>query len=225
MTTILPAKLWDEPDLRRALAAREMPPVYRSLRERGLTIHQIAEMTSQSRSEVSEILQGRQVIAMDVITRIGDGLGVPRSYLGLAYDTPREPVTEEERRRFLAHAAEVTMGSDVVDRPDSAVRRRISAGLAYVIEDVDRVLRGRSRASRRAVSPVPRRAIGWAMRTLPSTERQRYLDEFLSELDELAQSTRPLRAQLRYTIRLLWRVPVLRFALREPDSRAKRIRR
>ena len=43
-------------------------------------------MTGQSQSEVSEILKGRQVMAYDVLTRIADGLGVPRGYMGLAYD-------------------------------------------------------------------------------------------------------------------------------------------
>ncbi|GAA3431702.1 helix-turn-helix domain-containing protein [Kutzneria kofuensis] len=47
---------------------------------------QIAALTGQSQSEVSEILKGRQVMAYDVLARIADGLGVPRGYMGLAYD-------------------------------------------------------------------------------------------------------------------------------------------
>jgi hypothetical protein len=76
---------------------------------------------------VSEILKGRQVIAYDVLARIADGLGIPRGYMGLAYDgatqmrvaasAASDPQAEEDesvkRRKFLSHAAAVTMGAAV----------------------------------------------------------------------------------------------------------------
>jgi transcriptional regulator with XRE-family HTH domain len=112
--------------MRAALSKREISTVYRLLRQHGVSQRQIAAMTGQSQSEVSEILKGRQVMAYDVLTRISDGLGVPRGYMGLAYDevtairvvgaADGQQAEEDEsvkRRRFLAHAAQVTMGAAV----------------------------------------------------------------------------------------------------------------
>lgn len=118
---------WEDPEMRSALAAREVSSVYRLLRRTGVSQRQIAAMTGQSQSEVSEILKGRQVMAYDVLARIADGLGVPRGYMGLAYDevtavrvaVSREAADSEEseevkRREFLAHAAAVTVGANVL---------------------------------------------------------------------------------------------------------------
>ncbi|MPZ00357.1 MAG: tetratricopeptide repeat protein [Actinophytocola sp.] len=114
--------------MREALAARRVSSVYRLLRVHGISQRQIAAMTGQSQSEVSEILKGRQVMAYDVLARIADGLRIPRGYMGLAYDEATqvkvvaagsdgaEQAEEDEavkRRRFLAHAAQVTMGATV----------------------------------------------------------------------------------------------------------------
>ena len=111
---------WEDSEMRSALAAREVSTIYKLLRRRGVSQRQIAAMTGQSQSEVSEILKGRQVMAYDVLVRIADGLGVPRGYMGLAYDevtaarvaaTREAPEAEEsedvKRRKFLAHAAAV----------------------------------------------------------------------------------------------------------------------
>lgn len=134
----IPAAVWDTRDMRDALAERDVSSMYRLLRREGVSQRQIAAQTGQSQSEVSEILKGRQVIAYDVLARIADGLGVPRGYMGLAYDEQTEvavatveedPQPDEDeavkRRRFLAHAAAVTMGAatmssdlDLVARPD-----------------------------------------------------------------------------------------------------------
>nr|WP_242613435.1 helix-turn-helix transcriptional regulator [Herbihabitans rhizosphaerae] len=114
--------------MRDALVAREVSAVYRLLRRHGVSQRQIAAMTGQSQSEVSEILKGRQVMAYDVLVRIAGGLGVPRGYMGLAYDDVTavrvagskevtEPEEEDEsmkRRQFLAHAAAVTVGANVL---------------------------------------------------------------------------------------------------------------
>jgi tetratricopeptide (TPR) repeat protein/transcriptional regulator with XRE-family HTH domain len=110
--------------MRDALAARDISAVYRLLRMQGVSQRHIAAVTGQSQSEVSEILKGRQVMAYDVLARIADGLKVPRGYMGLAYDTatqvrvattgidPQPEVDEQvKRRRFLAHAAAVTVGA------------------------------------------------------------------------------------------------------------------
>jgi transcriptional regulator with XRE-family HTH domain len=120
------SEVWDAPDMRAALAAREISTVYRLLRKHGVSQRQIAAMTGQSQSEVSEILKGRQVMAYDVLARIAKGLGVPRGYMGLAYDEATkvrvaakaensQPEEEEsvKRRKFLAHAAAITVGAHV----------------------------------------------------------------------------------------------------------------
>ena len=120
---------WDEPDMRDALSTRDISAVYRLLRKQGISQRQIAASTGQSQSEVSEILKGRQVMAYDVLARIADGLSIPRGYMGLAYDqgtevrvsaTVDDPGQEEDelvkRRRFLAHAAAVTVGAAVMGK-------------------------------------------------------------------------------------------------------------
>ncbi|MGH3515941.1 MAG: helix-turn-helix domain-containing protein [Haloechinothrix sp.] len=120
------AGTWEDDEMREALAARRVSEVYRMLRTTGISQRQIAAMTGQSQSEVSEILKGRQVMAYDVLARIADGLGIPRGYMGLAYDEATlvqvvsaaddQQAEEDEsvkRRRFLAHAAQVTMGAAV----------------------------------------------------------------------------------------------------------------
>ncbi|SDN26876.1 helix-turn-helix domain-containing protein [Allokutzneria albata] len=119
-------EVWEQQEMRDALAARDISSVYRLLRRHGVSQRQIAALTGQSQSEVSEILKGRQVMAYDVLARIADGLDVPRGYMGLAYDggtamrvvgPPDDPQAEEEesvkRRMFLAHAAAITMGASV----------------------------------------------------------------------------------------------------------------
>src|SRR5919198_5937487 len=79
-------EVWNDPAMRDALATRNISEIYRQLRRHGVSQRQIAASTGQSQSEVSEILKGRQVIAYDVLARIADGLGIPRGYMGLAYD-------------------------------------------------------------------------------------------------------------------------------------------
>ncbi|WP_026360503.1 helix-turn-helix transcriptional regulator [Amycolatopsis nigrescens] len=127
------AEAWEGHEMRDALAAREISAVYKLLRREGISQRQIAAMTGQSQSEVSEILKGRQVMAYDVLVRIADGLGVPRGYMGLAYDEATaikvvgaaddQQAEEDEsvkRRNFLAHAAQVTMGAAVFGSSPSA---------------------------------------------------------------------------------------------------------
>lgn len=122
------AAVWEHPAMRAALAKRDLATVYRRLQAAGVSQRRIAVLTGQSPSEVYEILNGRQVMAYDVLLRIADGLGVPRGYLGLAYDESTETAVElaaahcsvrpderEEVRQFLSHAANVTMGAAVYE--------------------------------------------------------------------------------------------------------------
>jgi transcriptional regulator with XRE-family HTH domain len=83
----LDAAVWERADTRQALAARDLATVFRLLRGGGTSQRTIAALTGLAPSEVYEIGRGRRVMAYDVLCRIADGLGVPRGYLGLAYDS------------------------------------------------------------------------------------------------------------------------------------------
>jgi transcriptional regulator with XRE-family HTH domain len=130
-STVTP-DVWNGREMRDALANRNISEIYRLLRRVGVSQRQIAASTGQSQSEVSEILKGRQVMAYDVLARIADGLGIPRGYMGLAYDgatavrvanSISDPQAEEDesvkRRKFLSHAAAVTMGAAVFGAEES----------------------------------------------------------------------------------------------------------
>lgn len=119
--------VWQDRATRRAIAARDITAVYRHLVAMGVTQRVIAEAVGQSPSEVSEILAGRQVQSYDVLVRVADGLGVPRGWMGLAYDasSPSVPSDEEEvdedvkRRNLLAVAGTVLFAQPVFGVPDA----------------------------------------------------------------------------------------------------------
>jgi predicted XRE-type DNA-binding protein len=73
-------QLWERPRMRAALARRDIGEVYRLLGAAGVSQRQIAALTGQNQSEISDINQGRQVQAYDLLVRIADGLGIPRGY-------------------------------------------------------------------------------------------------------------------------------------------------
>jgi transcriptional regulator with XRE-family HTH domain len=56
--------------------------LYHVLKDAGVTQRQIAALTGQSQSEVSEIPSGRKVLAYDVLVRIADGPASPASGWG-----------------------------------------------------------------------------------------------------------------------------------------------
>lgn len=84
---------------RRALAERDITTVYRLLTQAGISQRQIAQLTGQSQSEVSEVLKGRRVMAHDVLVRIAQGLEVPRASMGHAYDDGAESADPVSGRR------------------------------------------------------------------------------------------------------------------------------
>lgn len=156
--------VWEHPEMRRALAARDIGTLYALLQRIGISQRRIAALTGQSQSEISEIRSGRQVMAYDVLVRIAQGLGIPLGYLGLAYDASTTeivlaasssrrpaPIDEgEEVRRLLAHAAEVTIGAAVaqvdrwwqpVDRSRTPVPERIGAFDIHHLQSITHSLR------------------------------------------------------------------------------------
>lgn len=155
--------VWEPREMRAALAARDLTAVYRRLQRVGVSQRRIAALTGQAPSEVYEILNGRKVMAYDVLVRIADGLGVPRGYMGLSYDESTQVALEvlagnsathpDERlevRQLLAHAAEVTMGADVgdvaswwqpVEQEPTPLPRRVGAGDVERVEAITAVMR------------------------------------------------------------------------------------
>ena len=103
------------PEGRRALADRDIGTVYRLLNAAGVSQRDIAELTGQSQSEVSEILTGRRVMGYDVFVKIAKGLDIPRGFMGLAYDEDLLPpeVDEDVKRRELLASG----GLALFDRP------------------------------------------------------------------------------------------------------------
>src|SRR5262249_23334532 len=71
------------------------------LRTMGYSQRHISHLTKQTPSDVSEIIKGRQVRSYDLLTRIADGLGVPRGWMGLAHDATT--VTELKHTTTSAH--------------------------------------------------------------------------------------------------------------------------
>ena len=83
------AALLERPELRAAVGSHDITALYRLLHRYGFSQRRIAALTGQSQSEISDILKGRRKIrSYDLLLRIAESLGVPRGWMGLAYDTP-----------------------------------------------------------------------------------------------------------------------------------------
>lgn len=145
---------WERPEMRDALARRDIGVVFALLIESGMSQREIAELTRQNPSEVSEIIGGRQVMAYDLLERIAARLDIPRGYLGLAYGVVESPLPLDEavkRVDFLAHAADAVVGKAVfgptkISKPaheatpvpsragltDAAILRRVLDDLAHL---------------------------------------------------------------------------------------------
>ncbi|MEU0884775.1 hypothetical protein ABZ345_39800 [Lentzea sp. NPDC005914] len=107
---------WDRPEMRDALARRDIGTVFRLLVEGGVPQRELALATRQNQSEISDIIGGRQVMAYELLERIALSLGIPRGHLGLAYEPVTKPSSLDEaakRASFLAHAAETVLGQPV----------------------------------------------------------------------------------------------------------------
>ena len=116
--------LYRRDDVRPVLAERDIAALYLILKDEGVTQRQIAELTGQSQSEVSEILGGRKVLSYDLLVRIAQGLGIPRGLMGLSYGdstayggegtvTSPEEVAEMLRRHLIELGVGVAVGAPV----------------------------------------------------------------------------------------------------------------
>ncbi len=102
--------------MRTALASHDITTVFTLLRRHGMSQRRIGALTGQAQPEISAITRGRHVVSYDVLSRIADGLGIPRGLMGLAY-TPTDPPPREaaptmpDRREFMGLLAKITMGA------------------------------------------------------------------------------------------------------------------
>ncbi len=202
--------IWQRQDMRAALATRDIGCVFRLLQRFGVSQRRIAALTGQSQSEVSEILGGRQVVSYDVLTRVADGLGVPRGHLGLAYDpntaelvgtvsVSPDDLDVDEPRQLVSRLTEVTVGAATLNPETWSTPFAISPAptLNHVgITDVNR-LRGitaRLRSLDREYGGGHCRdavvaQVGWAqqlLRTTASDEVSRALHLAVADLHSLA---------------------------------------
>ncbi|MFI7114938.1 hypothetical protein [Amycolatopsis sp. NPDC049868] len=77
--------------------------------------------------------------------------------------------------------------------------------------------------SRRTAAQASQRAISLVSRVLPAVDRERYREECMSELDDLAQSSRPRWSQLAYVFGVISRAVALRFALAGSDAESREL--
>jgi plasmid maintenance system antidote protein VapI len=92
-------RAWQNPTMRTALAAHDLPTVFRVLKRYGVSQRKIAAIIDVAQSEISEIMNGRRVVGYRVLVRICQGFGIPRGWMGLAFDLDQElPDTEEAPR-------------------------------------------------------------------------------------------------------------------------------
>ncbi|MDX2601663.1 helix-turn-helix transcriptional regulator [Streptomyces caniscabiei] len=98
----LPARLLTDPEMINACRVRDFARVFRLVKTRaGIYPSMIARRCDLTPSRVGEVIAGRrQLLHMDVIERIADGLRIPGGMLGLArrpWETPQAlAVTERE---------------------------------------------------------------------------------------------------------------------------------
>jgi transcriptional regulator with XRE-family HTH domain len=98
--------LWERPEIRAVLAVRDITSLFRQLGQHRISQRRIATLVAISQSEVSEIAGGRQVRFYDLLARISDGLGIPRSYLGLADQPTRQAATTQDDANLATAASE-----------------------------------------------------------------------------------------------------------------------
>ena len=123
----LPARLLTDPEMINACRVRDFARVFRLVKTRaGIYPSMIARRCDLTPSRVGEVIAGhRQLLHMDVIERISDGLRIPGGMLGLARrpwetpqalavterEAPQVPEPEEHEVRFKRHDINVSKDS------------------------------------------------------------------------------------------------------------------
>ena len=128
-TAAIDPTLYHRDEVRAVLAAHDIAGLYQLLKDAGLTQRDIAALTGQSQSEVSEILTGRRVLSYDLLVRITEGLAIPRELMGLSWWGPEGTHAGPDG----AYRGEVTVASP--EGVDEMLRRRrqvieLGAGVA-----------------------------------------------------------------------------------------------
>ncbi|WP_144121046.1 hypothetical protein [Catellatospora sichuanensis] len=112
------------------LQKHDLGAIFRFLRSRGFSRHVIAAMAGLSETRIRAISHGTQrVTAYEVLTRVADGLHVPRELMGLSHHRqppPSGPTTELDLAHQLLQAASTGVSQDMVtawnDRVDQLGR-------------------------------------------------------------------------------------------------------
>lgn len=90
---VIPAHVWQRPDVRGILHARDLGRLFELLGRYGASQSRLATAFGLSQGRISEIVRGRRTVTtLEVFERVADGLDMPddaRMLLGLA---PRQPV-------------------------------------------------------------------------------------------------------------------------------------
>jgi len=66
-TPPIDSRFYQQKDVRRILAERDIGALFRALKATGISYRRIAALVGMSQSEVSEIISGRRVLAYDVL--------------------------------------------------------------------------------------------------------------------------------------------------------------
>lgn len=84
----LPDWVWQKPDVREALRARNVGAIFRIVQQHGHSQGRIATACGMAQGRVKEIINGRREVSqLDVFERVAEGLAMPdaaRHLLGLA---------------------------------------------------------------------------------------------------------------------------------------------
>lgn len=190
--------LYDREDVHQVLAALDIGALYRTLQDAGVSQRQIAALTGQSQSEVSDIIAGhRKVENYQVLTRIATGLGIPPHRIGLSWwapdgtycgvdtvaELPEGVDAEMLRRHLLALGATTAFGAPISELgqllkqavnvpPSASTPTRLCGAHVVQVRDLTRGLRAAllDHGSNPAISSA---AAAWAERllTLPGPEK------------------------------------------------------
>ena len=119
----VPPEFWNRDDVRHALRERDISALFQLVRRHtGASQTQLGIAVGLEQGYVSRVIRGRRVMAIDVLERIADGLGMPdrpRTLLGLAARTVERSdpgVVEGSWQDGVARAVELWRGD--VERRD-----------------------------------------------------------------------------------------------------------